>query len=132
VIEDANGNLYGTTTTGGGINDEGVVYELSPTGQETVLYRFDYKNNGGVPYAGLTRDSAGNLYGTTTGGVTDFGSVFKIDPKGTETVLHKFTGGADGAAPFSGVILDNVGKLYGTTSLGGIGNEGLVFALKTN
>ena len=50
------------------------------------------------PHAGVTRDSAGNLYGTTVeGGTANAGVVYKVDPTaGHQTVLYSFTGGADG------------------------------------
>jgi uncharacterized repeat protein (TIGR03803 family) len=68
VILDSSGNLYGTTYAGGGPGDAGVVFELSPAGQETVLYSFSGGADGYEPYAGLIRDSEGQLYGTTTKG----------------------------------------------------------------
>jgi uncharacterized repeat protein (TIGR03803 family) len=138
VIRDSAGNLYGTTLYGG--NDYslscpnfgfgcGVVYKLDATGQETALYRFCSLANcadGNGPYAGVIRDSAGNLYGTATGGgktgcLSDAGCgvVFKLDAAGNETVLYSFTGGADGGNPYAGVIRDSAGNLYGTASWGG-------------
>ena len=119
VIRDSAGNLYGTTT-GGGPANAGVVYKLSPAGQETVLYSFTGGADGRNPYAGVTRDSAGNLYGTTlNGGTGKWGVVYELDPAGHETVLHSFTLGADGGLPYAGVIRDSAGNLYGTTSAGG-------------
>jgi len=82
------------------------------------------------PYAGLSADSAGNLYGTTSaGGTADMGVVFKLDGTQQETVLHYFRGGADGAVPYAGVILDAPGNLYGTTYQGGAANLGVVYKL---
>ncbi|MGC9945015.1 MAG: choice-of-anchor tandem repeat GloVer-containing protein [Bryobacteraceae bacterium] len=50
-------------------------------GTETVLHTFTGGEDGGEPYAGLMRDSAGNLYGTTYGGgISTNGVVFKITP----------------------------------------------------
>ena len=104
LIRDTAGNLYGTTFDGGTENGEceniycGVVFELSPTGTETVLYRFNGAD-GANPSSGVIRDSAGNLYGTTAfGGASRVGVVFKVSPSGTETVLHSFTFG-DGSGP---------------------------------
>ncbi len=89
LIFDSAGNLYGTTSQGGDLGacagkGCGVVFKLTPnsTGgwKETVLYGFADKP-GANPNAGLTLDSAGNLYGTTTGdNSTTFGSVFEITP----------------------------------------------------
>src|SRR5262249_51095559 len=84
------GNLYGTTSTGGAAN-YGVVFKVSPAGSETVLYSFTGKADGGNPYAGVTLDGVGNVYGTaTTGGGANFGVVFELDTAGHETALHSF------------------------------------------
>jgi uncharacterized repeat protein (TIGR03803 family) len=132
VIRDDAGNLYGTATVGGDLNCNpnnmpagcGLVFKLSPTGVETVLYTFTGGADGAFP-SGLIRDTAGNLYGTTGGGgdlscflTGGCGVVFKLSPSGKETVLYTFTGGADGAQP-NGVIQDTAGNLYGTAALGG-------------
>jgi uncharacterized repeat protein (TIGR03803 family) len=137
LIGDSAGNLYGTTE-GGGASGAGVVFKLDKTG-ETVLYSFKASpTDGGMPMAGLIRDSAGNLYGTTTaGGASDQGTVFKLDPIGTETVLYSFTGGGDGGRPYAGLIQDSAGNLYGTTTTGGVSGGcdgpgcGVVFKLDT-
>ncbi len=78
----------------------------------TDLHNFTGDPDGAYPYAGLIRDSAGNLYGTTYfGGSSDFGSVFEVSKTGTETVLYSFTGGTtDGAYPFGGLVRDSAGK----------------------
>jgi uncharacterized repeat protein (TIGR03803 family) len=137
VVMDAAGNLYGTTTAGGA-NGPGTVWELSPPatqGQpwtETILHNFaGGANDGASPYAGLVMDKAGNLYGVTyTGGpgpcyfnFSGCGTVFELSPAGggtwTETLLHVFHGATDGAYPYGGLMLSNAGYLYGTTSKGG-------------
>jgi len=100
---------------------------------EQVLYSFCAQPNcadGSVPYAGVIRDSAGNLYGATSqGGVsarpcsvfgnTGCGVVFKLDAAGNYSVLHSFTG-RDGSNPIGGLVQDPAGNLYGTTSTGGL------------
>jgi uncharacterized repeat protein (TIGR03803 family) len=83
LIFDQAGNLYGTTFYGGR-GKSGVVFKLSPNSKggwsETVLHAFGDKP-GGLPYAGVIFDSAGNLYGTTYGDSNStFGSVFEITP----------------------------------------------------
>ncbi len=130
VILDTAGDVYGTTTAGGA-SGQGIVFELSPTGQETVIYNFTGGADGGQPYSGVIRDSAGNLYGTTwAGGAASQGVVFKLDAAGKETVLHAFAGyPSDGAQPKAGLIRDPAGNLYGTTTLGGTTDEGTVFEL---
>jgi uncharacterized repeat protein (TIGR03803 family) len=129
VIRDAAGNLYGTTDYAG-TSFAGVVFKVSKTGTETVLYSFTGGADGQYPYAALVRDAAGNLYGTTQyGGTSSIGVVFKLSAAGTETVLHSFTGGADGALPYGGLFRDAAGNLYGTTESGGTANLGVVFKI---
>jgi uncharacterized repeat protein (TIGR03803 family) len=71
LIFDNQGNLYGTTQTGGE-HKAGTVYELSPsaggTWAEQTLYTFTPGANGSVPFGTLVMDKAGNLYGTTAVG----------------------------------------------------------------
>src|ERR1700729_18462 len=83
VIQDPQGNLYGTTHLGG-VSNAGAVFKLGKTGRETVLYSFCSQSDcsdGEYPFAGLglIRDAEGNLYGTTVeGGVSNAGTVFKL------------------------------------------------------
>ena len=131
VVVDAAGNLYGTTYDGGA-SDFGVVYKVSPSGEETILHSFTGDSDGANPQGGVILDAAGNLFGTTTeGGSTpatfDAGTVFRLDPLGNETVLHTFAAGSDGANPIAGVVLDKQGNLYGTTVGGGTLNAGVIF-----
>jgi uncharacterized repeat protein (TIGR03803 family) len=64
LVQDAAGNLYGTTS-GGGTSLEGTVFKLDPaTGTETVLYSFTGGADGSNPMAGVVMDTAGNIYGT--------------------------------------------------------------------
>jgi uncharacterized repeat protein (TIGR03803 family) len=119
VISDPNGLLFGTTY-GGGSGGHGVVYRLDKNGQETVLHSFTGGSDGATVYAGLVRDSAGNLYGVTRdGGADDRGVVYKVTKDGVESILHSFTGGSDGGSPYGTLILDAAGNLYGTTGGGG-------------
>jgi uncharacterized repeat protein (TIGR03803 family) len=133
VIRGPGNHLYGTTWKGGAIGGWGTVYKVDQTGQETVLYSFPGAVDGGCPLAGVTGDSAGDLYGTTfSGGPSNAGVVYKVDATG-ETPLYSFTGGADGGWPASRLIRDAAGNLFGTTSGGGISNCpsgcGVVFKL---
>jgi uncharacterized repeat protein (TIGR03803 family) len=128
LIGDAEGNLYGTTYSGGA-SDVGTVFKLDATGKHTVLYTFSGGADGARPYGDLTRDAAGNLYGITRlGGSSNFGTVYKLDPAGTQTVLHNFSG-PDGTYPHAGLIWDAAGNLYGTAFSGGAFDYGTVFKL---
>jgi uncharacterized repeat protein (TIGR03803 family) len=129
-ILDTAGNLYGTTSYGGGHN-EGAVYELVRSDgsyAEQVLHSFLEGNDGYLPVSGLTADNAFNLYGTTINGGYGYGTVFKLTNTGsgwTESVLYSFSALDDGADPATGLALDGSGNLYGTTLTGG----GTVFKL---
>jgi uncharacterized repeat protein (TIGR03803 family) len=151
LVFDQTGNLYGTTS-GGGANGTGIVFELAPNGSgtwtESVLYSFcgstscTNESDGSYPYAGLAFDVAGNLYGTTLqGGIYGEGTVFELTSSAggwTEKILHSFAGGKakDGSSPSAPVILDALGSLYGTTMNGGHDRYGdyggTVFQLKPN
>ena len=127
LIQDASGNLYGTTYYGG-TNRTGTVFKVTPDGVETVLHSFGTGTDGQYPYAGLIQDASGNLYGTTQqGGTNGTGTVFKVTPAGVETVLYSFGIAPDGYYPNAGLIQDASGNLYGTTYYGGTNNKGTVF-----
>jgi uncharacterized repeat protein (TIGR03803 family) len=120
LIIDGAGNLYGTSQAGGIYAPpfgDGTVFKVSPTGVLTVLHSFN-GTDGLSPESILTRDKAGNLYGTTLdGGAYNKGTVYKVAPDGTETVLYNFPGnGPNGNYPTTGLILDSVGDLLGYTS----------------
>jgi uncharacterized repeat protein (TIGR03803 family) len=123
------GILYGTTPFGGTAGG-GIVFQVTPAGVEKVLHSFTDDPDGYSPQAGLTKNKAGNFYGTTSDGGTDnVGTVFEITTTGTETVLYSFTSTPDGAYPYGGLVLDATGNLYGTTQLGGANDKGTVFKL---
>ena len=136
---DANGNLYGTNYQGGSFN-LGAVFKLTPgknnTWTQKIIYSFKgyASKDGAYPYyAGVTLDSAGNLYGTTYQGGSsaannlNYGTVYKLTA-GTykESLLWSFGTSGDGYYPYHGVIVVN-GKLYGTTNSGGSHGGGIVF-----
>src|SRR5579872_5030134 len=135
LIEDAAGNFYGTTSSGGTGCDGsgcGVVFKLTKTGTLTVLHTFlGGTADGASPYASLLMDAAGNLYGTTLfGGPSGVGTVFKLSKTGGETLLHSFTGGTtDGASPYAALTQDASANVYGSTYYGGKHNKGIVFRL---
>ncbi len=129
VIRDSSGNLYGTTFDGGS-KQAGVVYELDPTGAESVLHDFRGRDDGALPTSGVIRDAAGNLYGPTqSGGAPGFGVVYELDATGHEHILYSFTDGTDGGSPDRGVIAGQDGILDGVARTGGKYGGGVVFEI---
>jgi uncharacterized repeat protein (TIGR03803 family) len=146
------GDLYGVAEFGGDLGCGvgmgygcGVVFRLSPSGNETVLYTFSNSADGALP-GGLSADSAGNLFGTTSLGGSIGGScfygcgvVFELKTTGKEIPLYTFTDGPDGAFPNGSLLIDSKGSLYGTASAGGnlsgdcsfMAGCGLVFKVST-
>ena len=132
VTVDARGNLYGTSSLGGA-NGGGVVYELSPSGsgwKQSVLYTFQGLSDGQNPVGGVVLDPAGNLYGTTfDGGVNGGGTVYELSPSAegwTFNVLYSFVGGYSG--PYNKLTLAN-GNIYGFTNSAGANGLGSIFKL---
>jgi uncharacterized repeat protein (TIGR03803 family) len=82
LIFGASGDLYGTTSSGGGTCDCGTIFKIDPsTGSEHVLHAFGTGTDGAYPYYGLTADKSGNFYGTTVaGGSFGQGVVFEFTP----------------------------------------------------
>lgn len=130
-----NGMLYGTTNYGGTSRNCprgcGTVYQVNPSGVESVIYNFVGAPDGAHPPDTLVAMN-GLLYGTTnSGGVSNSctvgcGTVFSVTTSGVEQVIHSFQGGADGAFPQAGLMKVG-GVLYGTTGFGGSGGSGTVF-----
>ncbi len=134
LVDDAHGNLYGTTPDAGAYG-YGAVYEVNTADKEIVLYSFAGGADGGNPTEKLVRDAQGNLYGTTfDNGGHNSGTVFELSPEPSggcpngsnvgnewcETVLYSFTGtGGDGSVPQGDLIRDAQGNLYGGTKYGG-------------
>lgn len=135
LIEDANGNFYGTTASAGDMEDGTVFVLASGSRKPKFLHTFTGDPDGGEPYAGVIMDQAGSLYGTTVAGgdnVNSKGTVYKIDPKKKETLLHSFDRESDGAFPYAGVVMDGAGNLYGTTSIGGTSSKGIAYKLESD
>lgn len=136
---DAAGNVYGTSQDGYFQCGNVFKYSLNSEGAwvETVLTTFGCSGaDGTFPYANVTFDKAGNLYGTTeTAGPLGGGTVFKLSPNPdgtwTRTTIHSFSvGSSDGRLSLGGVVFDASGNLYGTTCEGGTLGFGTVFQLK--
>jgi uncharacterized repeat protein (TIGR03803 family) len=137
LIFDAAGNLYGTTQQGGFECEDtvwcGVVYQLARNGggwRKTFIWQFNSEFVA-FPYAGVTFDQAGNIYGTAT---INAGAVYQLVRHGiwTLTEIHAFGGQGDGYSPFGGLVTDAAGNLYGGTASGGANGAGAVYKLSQN
>jgi uncharacterized repeat protein (TIGR03803 family) len=134
-IQARDGNFYGTTV--GDFNGNGgTVYKMTPSGEETTLFKFD-RTDGAGPGDPLIQGTDGNFYGTTqSGGASGrceqygCGTVFKLTPKGGLTVLHSFNvQDFDCYYPAAPLIEGDDGELYGTVPRGGPKGYGCVFRI---
>jgi uncharacterized repeat protein (TIGR03803 family) len=128
VIQDNGGNLYGTAYECGS-NNNGTIWKVKKNGTETVLHNFSWNQSDGcLPYAGVTRDSKGNLYGVTTEcGANAVGALYKLNAKGRLTLLHSFSG-PYGSYPLGEALLTTKDTLFGTTADGGEYGGGTVWS----
>ena len=129
MLEAADGNLYGLTSSGGpGI--AGTVYRLTLGGTLTTLHSFSY-TDGSWPLGELVAGADGNLYGVTTaGGSGSLGVIFRVDSGGVVTTVRTFEGFDEvGGGPQAGLLEASDGNLYGTTGLGGSAGRGTVYRL---
>ena len=114
---DEEGNLYGTTTTGGA-DGAGTVFELTPSGRswtKTILHNFTGGSDASPNQVLVGND--GNLYGAATGAYPSNGIVFQLTPSGgqwTESILHLFQS-AEGSIP-AYLVQDSASNLYGITN----------------
>ncbi len=133
LLQQSDGNFYGTTAGGGVLTCSsyatlgcGTVFQMSSTGAVKTLHTFT-QQDGAAPDAKLILGSDGMMYGTTLFGGTSScsggapwrgcGTVFKIDSAGNFTLLHTFSG-TDGAYPAQ-LMQAADGYFYGTTEGGG-------------
>ena len=114
-------------------NPAGTVFRMTPAGDVTTLYTFDFQLTGDTPFAGVIDPGDGKLYGTTRGTGAYLGNVFRVGSGFLD--LHGFSGyflGQDGSHSEAGLALGDDGKLYGTTTDGGASNIGTVFRVATD
>jgi uncharacterized repeat protein (TIGR03803 family) len=117
LVQTGDGRLFGTTSFGGA-NNMGCVFELTAEGVLTVLHSFD-GTDGTFPQWGLTLARDGSLYGTTVlGGDSNGGTIYRIGRNGSFSVLYSFEPGVSGAAP-TRLIQARDGRFYGVATMGG-------------
>ncbi|MFN8357914.1 MAG: choice-of-anchor tandem repeat GloVer-containing protein [Spirosomataceae bacterium] len=124
-----NGKLYGMTS-GGGVNDNGTIFEYDlATNTYTKKFDFSYNTSGRPVQNALMQASNGKLYGmTSSGGSNGMGTLFEYDYQtNTFTKQVDFTGTSNGSYPYGDLMQASNGKLYGVTSEGGAGLSGVLF-----
>lgn len=133
LVQGANGNLYGTTSSSFG-RGYGTAFEITTEGMLTTLYTFCSLPNcadGSYPLSGLILANDGNFYGVTNdGGAHNYGTFFKMTPQGTLTTLYSFCSQAncaDGYYPGAKLLQGVNGNFYGVTAYGGTTGYGTVF-----
>ena len=133
---DHQGNLYGTTPTGGA-NGLGVVYQLNPDAGGNwnfkVIHTFTGGTDGATGSAGRLLLHGGRLYGVATaGGANGKGTAYELKPshagEWTLNTIYAFQGQPDAGFPYSALLFTS-GKLYGTTYYDGANNLGSVYEL---
>lgn len=129
-------NYYGTTTVGG-TNGVGTVFQVTSAGVYKTLHSFTGSTtppDGSSPNGHLIEDpTSGYLYGTTqAGGANSYGTIFKIAKDGTGySVVYSFAYSTDGAYPYAGLV-ESSSVLYGVTSQGGANSNGTIFKINAS
>ncbi len=120
LVMGKDGNFYGMTTGGGGVDGGGfgTAFRVTPDGQFTTLAVFD-RTNGASPERPLLLAKDGNFYGTTyMGGTTQQGTLFRLTPNGQLTTLVQFDIDFGEASPVKNrpggldIFEDQSGNLY--------------------
>jgi uncharacterized repeat protein (TIGR03803 family) len=127
----ANGKLYGMTTNGGtiGQNGGGVLFEYDVnTNTYTKLTDFGAQGMPQAPYGRPVLATNGKIYGLTNwGGVNFSGTLFEYDIS-THVLSKKVEFvGPNGQYPYGSIMQASNGKLYGMASRGGTNNYGVFF-----
>jgi uncharacterized repeat protein (TIGR03803 family) len=136
LTTDGKGNLFGTTYLGGA-NERGVLYELSPAGDqwvETILFSFGVGSAGVVPFGNLIIDSAGNIFGTDNIITTEWTeAVYEASPSNgyVPNPIYNLsfvtaTGGNGGLA------MDASGNIFGISVQGFLPQIAIAFELSPN
>jgi uncharacterized repeat protein (TIGR03803 family) len=139
LLQDSEGNLYGTTAGAAAKNRGGTVFKVSSTGEFTLLHNFGAAGPTTQINTPLVRDSSGNLYGTTgeEAPSNNWGTVFKLDIDHHFSTFFKFPNGEGGRNLYGiDLTIDSADNLYGAAA-GGDGKScpqgcGLIFKLDPN
>jgi uncharacterized repeat protein (TIGR03803 family) len=133
LLRAANGDLYGTSSSGGAELYFGTIFRITPAGEVSAVHTFGADHpEGASPSSGVTEGPDGTLYvSASSGGAGSGGTVFALGPDGSLRVLHafQFQDSVDGTYPRSPLLLGAAGQLYGATSYAGPLGGGTIFRL---
>ena len=134
----SDGNFYGTTTHGGA-NQAGTIYQLNAFENLASLFSFpvigkDTNEVGAFPAGTLVEDQ-GIFFGTApAGGDDSTGAIFSFNALSSPSVATVYTfdpddgaGNPDGDGPNSGLLVGLDGAFYGVAVSGGTFNGGTLF-----
>jgi uncharacterized repeat protein (TIGR03803 family) len=141
LVQDTDGDFYGTTVGGGAYGNYGTVFKMTTNGTVSLLHSFNY-SDGENPCAALTPAGGGTFYGAVLlGGANGNGSIFRVNTNGAFQSLHDFAAGNvnaasvytnfDGSRPY-GLCAGGDGWLYATTYYGGTNGNGTIVRYNTN
>jgi uncharacterized repeat protein (TIGR03803 family) len=140
LIQAKDGSFYGTTSSGG-VNGNGTIFNMDSSDKVKVLYSFgaNGSHDGANPQSSLLQGSDGNFYGTTDeGGANGYGTVYKMAvSSGTVqfSIIHPFGDPGttnDGWHPQAALIQGSNGNFYGTTYSGGAKYYGTIFKMDSS
>jgi uncharacterized repeat protein (TIGR03803 family) len=121
IMVGADGNLYGTTASGGAYYptiSAGAIYEYSASGGLQALASFTFSN--GTNPVGIVPDGNGGFYGASHGWGGAYGWIFGWSASGGIKTLAQFTGDeGNGSGPMGPVVGDGEGDLFGVAMLNG-------------